>query len=103
VRRTRTYYLLSFVHHTVNESLDSSGAIACAALERPLPPATCGGAVAESAGVAVVHVHRGPHPEAPRDSAPQTLPPNALQREEMRPHFTAPNRSLGVEWLRPGL
>lgn len=82
---------------------DAIHAVTCAVLQEPLPSSTCGEAVSDSAGTTVVHVHRGAHPESAKSSAELTLPPNVLQREEMRAHFSAPNRSLGVEWLRPGL
>jgi hypothetical protein len=89
---------------TATQAID---AISCAVLDQPLPATTCGQPASDSNGTRVVHVHSGPHPEPPREVAGLSgpvLPPNSLRREEemWASHFRAPNRSLGVEWLRPG-
>lgn len=74
-------------------------AITAAALGAPLPPTVSCPATAGSCSV--VHVQTpAQHPQPPSNDP--ALPPNELLRPELEKQFTAPNRSLGVEWLRPG-
>ena len=80
------------------DAATATEAITAAALDAPLPPAA--GCPASTGSCSVVHVQTSAHPQPPSDAP--SLPPNELLRPELDKQFTAPNRSLGVEWLRPG-